>query len=90
MNALLYGRKDDMADKKAAASEGKKVDTEAPPNLLIKFETPSGELWGTLTADAKQFSTGSTGFYVSGKVKNPKTGLPYQVGANIILIGSKG
>jgi hypothetical protein len=79
-----------MADKKAAASEGKKVDTEAPPNLIIKFETPSGELWGTLTADAKQFSTGSTGFYVSGKVKNPKTGLPYQVGANIILIGSKG
>lgn len=76
--------------KEKAASEGKKVDTDAPPNLIIKFEGSGGELWGSLTADAKNFSTGSTGFYVSGKVKNPKNGMPYQVGANIILIGSKG
>jgi hypothetical protein len=76
--------------KEKAPSSGPTIDGEAPPTLIIKFETPTGEVWGQLSADKKDFSTGSKGFYVSGKVRNPKNGLPYQVGANIILIGSKG
>jgi len=40
-------------------------------------------------APAKVFSTGSTGFYLSGKFTDPETGGRYQVTCNIILIGSK-
>ena len=68
----------------------KTVDNESPKALIIKFRTPDGEVWGTLNAEAKEFKTGSVGFYANGKVKNPKNGLPYQVGSNIILVGSKG
>ena len=67
----------------------KKVDADAPPALIIEFKTASGEVWGTLTAEAREFKTGSVGYYANGKVKNPKNGSPYQVGTNIILIGSK-
>lgn len=67
----------------------KKVDADAPATLIVEFKTKDGEVWGSLMADAREFKTGSTGFYCNGKVKNPKNGFPYQVGANIILIGSK-
>ncbi|MDR3615918.1 MAG: hypothetical protein P4L53_20335 [Candidatus Obscuribacterales bacterium] len=67
----------------------KKVDTDAPAALIIEFRTPAGEIWGTLTAEGKEFKTGSTGFYANGKIKNPKNGFPYQIGTNIILVGSK-
>ncbi|HEY9754967.1 MAG TPA: hypothetical protein V6C97_07400 [Oculatellaceae cyanobacterium] len=68
----------------------KKIDADAPPALIIEFRTAAGEVWGTLNAEAKEFKTGSVGFYANGKVKNPKNGMPYQVGTNIILVGSKG
>jgi hypothetical protein len=67
----------------------KKVDTDAPPALMVEFKTASGEVWGTLSAAGKEFKTGSKGFYANGKIKNPKNGSAYQVGTNIILIGSK-
>ncbi|MBC7996746.1 MAG: hypothetical protein IAF58_02320 [Leptolyngbya sp.] len=67
----------------------KKVDDDAPPALIIEFKTSSGEVWGTLNAQGREFKTGSTGFYANGKIKNPKNGMPYQVGTNIILVGSK-
>lgn len=67
----------------------KKVDNDAPPALIIEFKTSDGEVWGQLRADSREFKTGSTGFYANGKIKNPKNGLPYQIGTNIILIGSK-
>lgn len=67
----------------------KKVDTDAPQALIIEFRTPAGEVWGTLNAEGREFKTGSTGFYANGKIKNPKNGFAYQVGTNVILIGSK-
>jgi hypothetical protein len=67
----------------------KKVDTDAPPALIIEFKTAAGDVWGTLTAEAKEFKTGSAGFYANGKIKNPKNAMPYQIGINIILVGSK-
>jgi hypothetical protein len=67
----------------------KKVDSTAPATLILEFKTPSGEIWGTLTAEAREFKTGSTGFYCSGKIKNPNNDCRYQVGTNVILIGSK-
>jgi len=55
----------------------------------LSLRPPSGEVWATITAEGREFKTGSTGYYANGKIKNPKNGLPYQVGANIILVGSK-
>ena len=67
----------------------RKVDNDSPPMLVIEFRTESGEVWGSLRAEAREFKTGSLGFYANGKIKNPKNGLPYQVGTNVILVGSK-
>jgi hypothetical protein len=74
----------------AKTATGKKVDTDAPRKLLLEFRTDTGEIWGVLTAEGREFKTGSVGFYANGKVKNPKNGMSYQVGTNIILVGSKG
>lgn len=67
----------------------KTVDKEAPASVKLEIKTPEGELWGTIVADAREFKTGSCGFYANGKVTNPKSGLKYQLGCNLILIGSK-
>jgi hypothetical protein len=50
----------------------KVVDADVPKSLIIEFKTPSGEVWATLTAEGRDFKTGSTGFYANGKIKNPK------------------
>ena len=68
----------------------KKTDTAAPETLTLELRTPDGQVWGALIAASKDFKTGSVGFYANGKVTNPKSGRVYQVGANIILVGSKG
>lgn len=80
-----------MAEKSAKADKADKgqVDNDSPPTLILEIKTPSGENWGQIIASAKEFKTGSTGFYANGKVTNPNTGARYQLGANIILIGSK-
>jgi hypothetical protein len=72
------------------AASQKKTDSDAPGALTLELRTPDGQVWGTLTAGSKEFKTGSVGFYANGKVTNPKSGRVYQVGANIILVGSKG
>ena len=66
-----------------------KRDVEAPASLTLELKAQSGEVWGTVIATAKVFSTGSVGFYGGEKIANPKNGDRYQVGVNIILIGSK-
>jgi hypothetical protein len=43
----------------------------------------------TIVADAKQFRTGSRGFYGQGKVEGTD-GRRFQVSINIVEIGSKG
>ena len=43
----------------------------------------------TIIADAKQFKTGSRGFYGQGKVEGTD-GRRFQVSINIVEIGSKG
>ena len=72
-----------------AAKSKEGVDGDAPATVTLEIKAPSGEVWGTLIATAREFKTGSTGFYASGKVTNPQSGSRYQVGSNIILIGSK-
>lgn len=63
-------------------------ETDAPKFLRLTATGNDGGAFGELTADAKEFSTGSKGFFVSGKLTNPKSGARYQVSANIVLIGS--
>ena len=51
------------------------------------------EIAGTpVTAEPKEFSTGSFGWYFSGKVTVEVNGkkLPVQVGCNLTVVGSKG
>lgn len=50
------------------------------------------EIAGTpVTADAREFSTGSFGWYFTGKVNIVVNGksLPIQVGCNLTVVGSK-
>lgn len=65
-----------------------KTDAQAPNTLVLKITDAHGNEWGTLIAPGKVFSTGSAGFYASGKLVNPRSGESYQVGSNITLIGS--
>lgn len=69
--------------------EPKKRDALAPKNLVLEIKDADGKIWGTVTATEKQFSSGSVGFYANGKIENPDSHERYQLGSNIILIGSK-
>jgi len=69
--------------------EPKKRDPQAPQSLIIEIKDSDGRVWGTIPASAKLFSSGSVGFYANGKIENPDSHERYQVGGNIILIGSK-
>jgi hypothetical protein len=60
-----------------------------PAAVVLEVRTPEGEVWGIITASAKDFKTGSSGYYANGKITNPKTGERYQLGCSITLIGSK-
>jgi hypothetical protein len=47
-----------------------------------------GVVMGTLVASPKTFSTGSTGFFASGKIQMPD-GTRLQASVNLVTIGSK-
>jgi hypothetical protein len=65
-------------------------DSEAPPTLTIVLTDSKGNEWGRMFASAKEFSSGSVGYYANGKIANPDNpNARYQIGANITLIGSK-
>lgn len=64
-------------------------DEQAPKLLTITIENEKGEVIGKLIAGAKEFSTGSVGFYAGDKITNPASGKRYQVSMNVTLIGSK-
>ncbi len=65
-------------------------DDEAPTSLTLTVIDSNGNEWGSLSANEKEFSTGSVGYHANGKVKNPKNGkASYQVNAMFTLVGSK-
>lgn len=74
----------------AAPSQTKAVDIEAPATLTLRVVDSNGKDWGVLIAEAKEFKTGSTGYYATAKLTNPASGAKYQTGLNVILVGSKG
>jgi len=74
-----------MADKKTGYRDNK-----APASLQIIVADSEGREWGRMYATSKNFSTGSVGFYASGKVVNPANPeAKYQTGLTFTLVGSK-
>ncbi|MDR1445905.1 MAG: hypothetical protein LBI90_03295 [Treponema sp.] len=70
-------------------SEPARRDPGAPKFLQISIKDSEGKEWSTLIAQAKDFSTGSVGYYSSDKISNPVSGERYQCGLSFTLIGSK-
>jgi hypothetical protein len=74
-----------MAGKKSGYRDAK-----APASLQVVVLDHAGREMGRLFATPKEFSTGSTGFYASGKIVNPENvAARYQAGITFTLIGSK-
>jgi hypothetical protein len=48
-----------------------------------------GVVMGTIPAKAREFSTGSLGFYASGKVTGPGDNRNLQVSANLVGVKTK-
>ena len=69
--------------------EPAKRDPKAPKFLEITIKDSEGKLWSTIYARAKDFSTGSVGYYASDKITNPDSAERYQSGLSFTLIGSK-
>jgi len=69
--------------------EPAKRDEKAPKFLEVAIKDSEGKTWSTFFAHAKEFSTGSVGFYASEKLTNPESGERYQLSMNFTLIGSK-
>ena len=61
------------------------------PGLVAEIKDPAtGEVWGLVNLQHKNFATGSKGFYASAKVINPQNQeARYQCNLQMILIGSK-
>jgi hypothetical protein len=70
-------------------SEPAKRDPKAPKFLEISVKDADGKVWSTIYAQAKDFSTGSVGYYASEKAANPESGERYQCSLSFTLIGSK-
>jgi hypothetical protein len=70
-------------------AEPAKRDAAAPRFLELSVKDSEGNAWTTTIAHAKDFSTGSVGFYGADKITNPKSGERYQCGLSFTLIGSK-
>ena len=69
--------------------ESAKRDAKAPKFLEITVKDSEGKVWSTLYAHAKEFSTGSVGFFASDKLTNPDSSERYQCSLTFTLIGSK-
>jgi len=65
-------------------------DNKAPTSLSVIITDSNGNEWGRLYASPKDFSTGSVGFYATGKAVNPANPeAKYQAGLTFTLCGSK-
>ena len=69
--------------------EPAKRDPKAPKFLEVTIKDSEGKIWSTLYAHAKDFSTGSVGYFASEKLTNPESAERYQTSMSFTLIGSK-
>jgi len=70
-------------------AEPLKRDPQAPRFLEISVKDSDGNIWNTVLAQEKTFSSGSVGYYASDKITNPRSAERYQCGLSFTLIGSK-
>ncbi|MDR1252045.1 MAG: hypothetical protein LBK62_07735 [Treponema sp.] len=77
-----------MPESNSETSGGRR-DPKAPKFLEITIKDGDGKVWSSLFAHAKDFSTGSVGYYASDKITNPESAERYQCGLSFTLIGSK-
>jgi len=69
-----------------------KIDEKAPKTLQMTLEgilPGGGKIFFTDIVTGRDFSTGSKGYYIGGKMSNPESGEKYQISCNVTLIGSK-
>ncbi|MDR2841611.1 MAG: hypothetical protein LBV52_00230 [Spirochaetaceae bacterium] len=69
--------------------EPAKRDPKGPRFLELTIKDSEGKEWSKIFAPAKDFSTGSVGYYAAEKITNPESGERYQCGLSFTLIGSK-
>jgi hypothetical protein len=73
-----------------AGKKGGYRDNKSPTSLQVVILDNEGREMGRLFATPKEFSTGSVGFYASGKIVNPQNPeARYQTGLTFTLVGSK-
>jgi hypothetical protein len=73
-----------------AGKKGGYRDSKSPSSLQVVILDNEGREMGRLFATPKEFSTGSVGFYASGKIVNPQNPeARYQAGLTFTLVGSK-
>jgi hypothetical protein len=78
-----------MAEKQKPKVSGHR-DSKAPGSLQVIIADSNGREWGRVYATPKEFSTGSVGFYGTGKIVNPDNiEARYQTGMTFTLVGSK-
>jgi hypothetical protein len=65
-------------------------DDKAPKYLMLSIKDDQGRQVKEILMPAKEFSTGSVGYYASDKLVNPDNpDAQYQLGLSATLIGSK-
>ncbi|MHC6203856.1 hypothetical protein ACYULU_11760 [Breznakiellaceae bacterium SP9] len=70
-------------------AEPAKRDPNAPKHLIVTIKDSDDKEWSSFFARAKDFSTGSVGYYASDKTVNPESAERYQISMSVTLIGSK-
>ena len=76
-----------MLSNSKAATAPKTVTVDSLPEMRLNVVDANGVTLGIVTLNAKTFSTGSIGMTGSLKVTVGK--VPFQIGVNAVVIGSK-
>lgn len=71
------------------AGDKLKAKTPAPEKLILEIRTASGVIWGQAVLMPRKFSTGSTGYFVSDRFRDPSDWSKFQLSANIVRVGSR-
>jgi hypothetical protein len=58
-------------------------------DLIVEIRTASGAIWGRTTLRRCGFKTGSDGYTVTDRYRDPENFAPFQLNANLVRIGSK-
>ena len=78
------GGKAKAKGKDNAGAKERLAELSMPPTLTLKV----GEQ--TILATAKEFASGSVGYYANGKINVGDDGYPCQVGCSIVAVKTKG